>query len=130
MLRGERSEVFRVRRSSLEAYLPWFDAQWDVGNRNATELWRRAKEQGFRGSLRVVGEWATRRRRAERAEVERLGRVPSARTLARLLTTSRDHLTKAETLTVAAVEQGVPALVKARKVVAAFQALARAMEPG
>ena len=67
VLRGERSDMFRVRQSSLEAYLPWLDAQWKAGAHNATELWRRAKEQGFRGSLRVVGEWATRRRRAEKA---------------------------------------------------------------
>jgi transposase len=119
VLRGERTDVFRVRQSSL-------DAQWDAGSRNATELWRRAKGQGFRGSLRVVGEWATRRRRAEQAKIERLQRVPSARTLARWLTTGRDRLTKTETLTVAAVEDGVPALVEAREVVGAFQTMVRA----
>ncbi len=96
VLRGERTDVFRVRQSSLDAYLPWLDAQWDAGSRNATELWRRAKGQGCRGSLRVVGEWATRRRRAEQAKIERLQRVPSARTLARWLTMGRDRLTKAE----------------------------------
>ena len=89
-----------------------------------------ARAQGFRGSLRVVGEWATRRRRAEQANIERLQRVPSARTLARLLTTGRDRLTKAETLTVAAVEGGVPALVEARDVCASFQAMIRGNEPG
>lgn len=130
VLRGERTDVFRVRQSSLEAYLLWLDAQWDAGSRNATELWRKAKVQGFQGSLRVVGEWATRRRRAEQANIERLQRVPSARTLARLLTTGRDRLTKAETLTVATVEEGVPALVEAREVVSAFQTMVRAMEPG
>ncbi|MFB0490877.1 transposase [Methylobacterium sp. OAE515] len=129
VLRGERTDVFRVRQSSLDAYLPWLDAEWDAGSRNATELWRRAKGQGFRGSLRVVGEWATRRRRAEQAKIERLQRVPSARTLARWLTTGRDRLTKAETLTVAAVEDGVPALVEAREVVGAFQTMVRAMAP-
>ena len=35
-----------------------------AGHRNGAELWRRLKNQGFRGSLRVVSEWATRRRRA------------------------------------------------------------------
>ena len=55
--------------------------------------------------------------------------MPSARTLARLLTTSRDHLGKAETLTVAAVERGVPALVEARVVVAGFQTMVRTMAP-
>ncbi|MCJ2106366.1 ISL3 family transposase [Methylobacterium sp. E-041] len=130
VLRGERTDVFRVRQSSLDAFLPWLDAQWDAGSRNATELWRMAKAQGFRGSLRVVGECATRRRRAEQANIERLQRVPSARTLARLLTTDRDRLTKAETLTVAAVEEGVPALVEAREVVSAFRTMVRGNEPG
>lgn len=110
VLRGERTEVFRVRQSSLDAYLPWLDAQWDAGSRNAAELWRMAKSQGFRGSLRVVGEWATRRRRAEQVNIERPQRVPSARILSRLTTTGRDRLTRAETLTVAAVEKGGPEL--------------------
>jgi transposase len=129
VVRGERTDVFRVRQSSLEPHLPWLDAQWDAGARNATALWRRLTAQGFRGSLRVIGEWATRRRRAERAGVEALQRVPSARTIARLMTTGRDRLTKAETLTVAAIEEGVPALVAAREVVAAFQAMVRAKTP-
>jgi transposase len=127
--RGERADVFRVRRSALEAYLPWLDAQWDAGVRNATELWRRAKRQGFCGSLRVVGEWATRRRQAEKAEIDQLQRTPSARRLARLLTTDRDHLTKAETLMVAMIEEGVPALVEAREVMEGFQTMVRDMTP-
>lgn len=129
VLRGERTDVFWARQSSLEAYLPWLATQCDAGSRNATELWRTAKGQGFQGSLRVIGEWATRRRRAEQANIERLQRVPSARTLARCLTTGRDRLTKAETLTLTAVEQGVLALVKARKAIGAFQTMVRAMAP-
>ncbi|VTZ51330.1 hypothetical protein MPC4_350036 [Methylocella tundrae] len=58
VLRGQRSDVFRVRESSLELYLPWLDAQWAAGQRNGAELWRKLKSQGFRGCLRVVGEWA------------------------------------------------------------------------
>ena len=38
VLRGEHTDIFRVRQSSLKAYLPWLDAQWDAGSRNATEL--------------------------------------------------------------------------------------------
>ena len=68
VVRGERQDVFRTRQSSLERYLPWLDAQWSSGCRNGADLWRRLEEQGFRGSLRVVTEWATRRRRAERAD--------------------------------------------------------------
>jgi transposase len=65
VLRGQRSDVFRVRERSLELPLQWHDEQWTTGQRNATELRRRLKRQGFRGRLRVVSEWAARRRRAE-----------------------------------------------------------------
>ena len=125
VLRGQHSDVFRVRESSLELYLPWLDAQWAAGERNATELWRRLKAQGFRGCRRVVAEWATRRRRADQVDGGALSRAPSARTIARLTTIGRDNLSKSETVTVAAIENGVPQLVEAREIIAAFQAMIR-----
>jgi transposase len=125
VLRGQRSDVFRVRESSLEHHLPWLDAQWAAGHHNGADLWRRLKVLGFRGSVRVVTEWATRRRRAEKADATSLHRVPSARTIARLMTTGRDTLSKSETVTIAAIEDGVPLLVEARDVVAAFHAMIR-----
>ena len=124
VLRGRRSDVFRTREGSLKPHLPWLDAQWMTGCRNGAELWRQAKANGFRGSLRVFAEWATRRR-AEKADAESLRRVPSARTIARLLTTGRETLSKSETVTVAAIESGVPMLVEARVVIAAFHAMIR-----
>jgi transposase len=124
VLRGQRSDVFRVRESSLEPHLEWLDAQWAAGQRNGTELWRQLKRQGFRGCLRVVTEWASRRRRAERADGA-LSRTPSSRTIARLMTIGRDGLSKAETVTVATIENGIPLLVEAREIVAAFQAMIR-----
>ena len=54
-----------------------------------------------------------------------LGRAPAARTIARLLTTGRDHLTKAETMTVAAIENGVTLIAEARDAIAAFQDMIR-----
>ncbi|MGO7837231.1 ISL3 family transposase [Rhizobium johnstonii] len=125
VLRGHRNDVFRSRESSLEPYLEWLDAQWAAGKRNGTELWRRLRTQCFRGSRRVVSEWVTRRKRAENADAESLTRIPSARTIARLLTTSRDNLTKSETVTIAAIEGGVPLLVKARDVIADFHRMIR-----
>ena len=53
VLRGERTDVFPSRQSTIDAYLPFLDAQWTSGCRKGAELWRRLKEQGFRGSLRV-----------------------------------------------------------------------------
>ncbi len=78
VLRGHRNDVFRSRESSLETYLEWLDAQWAAGKRNATELWRRMRTQGFRGSGRVVSEWTTRRKRSD---AEKLNRIPSAEQL-------------------------------------------------
>jgi transposase len=124
VLRGHRSDVFRLRESSLELHLQWLDTRWAAGQRNGTELWRQLKKQGFRGCLRVVTEWASRRRRAEKADGA-LGRTPSSRTIARLMTIGRDNLSKAETVTVATIESGVPLLVEARELIAAFQTMIR-----
>ena len=111
--------------SSLEVYMPLLENEWVAGCRNGAELWRRLKPSGFRGSLRVVTEWATRRRQAERVDAESLHRMPSARTIARLMTTGRDTLSKAESVTVAAVEAGVPALIDARKLIERFHTMIR-----
>jgi transposase len=54
-----------------------------------------------------------------------LGRAPSARTVARLMTVGRDQLSKAETVTLAAIESGVESLVQAREAVTTFQAMIR-----
>jgi transposase len=125
VLRGQRSDVLRVRESSLEPYRLWLDAQWTAGTRNGTELWRQIRSQGFRGCLRVVAESATRRRRSEKIHGDALRRAPAARTIARLLTIGRDNLSKSETVTLAAIEKGVPLLLEARQIIVAFQAMIR-----
>ena len=38
VLRGQRSDVFRLRESSLEHHLPWLDAQWAASHRNGRSL--------------------------------------------------------------------------------------------
>ena len=124
VLRGQRSDTFRTRQSSLEPWLPWLDEQWAAGRRNGSELWRDLRRRGFRGCLRVVSEWTGRRRRADKSQ-STLGRAPAARTIARMLTTGRDHLTKAETITVAAIENDVALVAQARDAIVAFQDMIR-----
>ena len=46
-LRGQRSDMFRVRQSSLEEWLPWLDGRWDQGARNASALWREMRKKAF-----------------------------------------------------------------------------------
>src|ERR1700680_2940844 len=111
--------------SSLEHHLSWLDGQWAAGHCNAADLWRCLKARGCKGSERVVREWATRRRRAETPDAQSLQRVPSARTIARLMTNGRDTLSRSETVTIAAIEKGVPLLVEAREVITAFHTMIR-----
>jgi transposase len=125
ILRGQRLDIFRTRESSLEPHLPWLDAQWAADCRNGVELWRRLRALGFRGSPRVVSEWAGRRRRAEKMDAAGLRRTPSARTIAWLMTTGRDTLSKAETLTIVTIEKNIPALVDARAAVEEFHTMIR-----
>lgn len=117
--------MFRTRRSPLDAHLPLLDEQWTSGCRNGAELWRRLMAHGFRGSLRVEAEWAKRLRRAEKATDQQLQRVSSARTIAHLMTTARNHLSKADTVTIAAIERGVPVLVEIRSPPDPFNAMIR-----
>jgi transposase len=83
------------------------------------------KAKGFQGALRVVSEWATRRRRADRASDQQLQKVPPARKIARMMTAVRDHLSKADTIVIAAIEAGAPMLVKARDLIDRFHGMIR-----
>lgn len=65
IVRGERTDVFRTRHSTIDTHLPLLDAQRAGGCHNCAELWCRLRRQGFRGSSRVVSEWATRRRQQQ-----------------------------------------------------------------
>ena len=125
VLRGQRFDVFRTRPSSLDSWLPWLNTRWDEGARNASALWREMLVQGFPGQRGVVSQWAQRRRLAEKANQSGLARTPSARVIARLLTTARDDLAKSEAILVAAIEVNVPELVVARTTIGEFQSMIR-----
>ncbi len=125
IVRGERNDVFRVRMSSPEPWLARLDDEWTAGCRNGAELWRRLKTAGFKGSSRVVAEWATRRRRAEVAPSCGPRKCPSSRVIARMMTIARDQLSKDDAVTIATIEAAVPALVTARELFDRFQAMIR-----
>ena len=114
VLRRQRFDVFRTRPSSLDSRLPWLNARWDEGAHYALALWREMQVQGFPGQSGVVSQWAQRRRLAEKTNQSGLARTPSARVIARLLTTAQDDLAKSEAILVAAIEVNVPELVVAR----------------
>jgi transposase len=51
--------------------------------------------------------------------------IPSARTIARLMTIKRDCMTKADAVVIAAIETGVPSLVEARTLIDQFHDMIR-----
>lgn len=53
-----------------------------------------------------MSERATRRRRVDRASDQQLQKVPPARKIARMMTAARDHLSKADTIVMEAIEAG------------------------
>lgn len=125
VLRGQRSDVFRVRQSSLAEWLPWLDSRWVQGARNASGLWREMREKGFPGQIGVVSEWARRRRLAEKVDQSPLARTLSARSIARLMTLARGDLSKSDAVLVAAIESNVPDLSAARTLIDDFRTMIR-----
>lgn len=135
--------AFRARRSgrscaasgSMRPQPPEFarrlvaDARGRVerGVRIGAELWRRLKASGFAGSLRVVSEWATRRRRDEKLG-HAGGAGLSTRTIARSMTTERETGSAQTALINAVIEKAVPALITAREVLDRFHAMMRSKD--
>ena len=132
ILAGTRDDVFRSRESTLDRWAETLNANWNGGCRNGSELWRRLRAAGFGGSLRVVTEWTTRKRRATKAGTDRSGpitTVPSARTIARLLTSERD-CKSAEALRIRiAIETASPRIVAARNLLDRFRTMIAASKP-
>lgn len=121
--RGDRGEMFRPRLSTLDAHLDWLSKEWDVGCRNGAELWRRLCVRGYAGSLRVVTEWATRRRRDEAAQLPR--RCTNSRTIARLVMLAKERLSSADLMLVTLIEAELPNLRQVRALVERFHHMIR-----
>ena len=75
------------------------------------------------GFLRSTARLDTQR--TETGRDQQLQKVPAARTIARLMTTARDYLSKSDTVTIAAIEAGVPILVQARTLIERFHTMIR-----
>ena len=127
IVRGQRHDIFRTRQSSLDPWIVRLEAEWTGGCRVGAELWRRLRASGFAGSLRVVSEWATRRRRDDRLG-QSAGPSPSARTIARGLTVERDAGSARIALVNATIETAVPELIAVRDLIDRFHAMMRSKD--
>lgn len=129
IVRGQRHDIFRTRQSSLDPWIVRLEAEWTGGCRVGAELWRRLKASGFAGSLRVVSEWTTRRRRDDRLG-QPAGSPLSARTIARGLTVEREAGSARIALVNAVIETAVPELIVARDLMDRFHAMMRSNDVG
>jgi transposase len=131
VLRGARTEIFRSRMSSRDPFQTQLEAAWTDGLHNGAALWRAMKAQGFTGGLRVVTEWATRKRREEGTATRdrRPCKAPSARRIARMMTSDRDTISKAAARAVAIIENSVPDLVAARDLLDRFHRIIQHRKP-
>jgi hypothetical protein len=114
--RGARTDMFRNRMSSLDPFVIPLETAWAGGCHNGAALWRAMKAVGFTGGLRVVTEWATRKRKEEGTATRgnRQCKAPSARRIAHMMTTDRDQQSKTVAHTIAFIGKSVPDLTNAR----------------
>jgi transposase len=76
--------------------------------------------------LRVVTEWVTRKRHDESAKPSgRSRKLPSARVIAKMMTTERDHLSADDARLIVTIEKAVPDLLAARDLIDQFHAMIR-----
>lgn len=131
-LRGERPEPHRPRACPLDPWQGLLERRWAEGCRNGARLWREAREAGFAGGLRVVTEWANRRRLAEPAAgMPRRPApppAPPARRVARMLTADLPSLEGPERAYVERLLALSPALDAVRDLARRFAAMVRARD--
>jgi transposase len=75
------------RASQLDRYASYLQSRWDAGCHNAKQLWREIRDQGFRGSSRMVTLWAQLRRPASEP---RTGPVQTARSQSTVSSSTTD----------------------------------------
>ena len=100
------------------------------GCRNAAHLWRELRETGWRGSQRVVGEWASRQRLVTPAQrtcdpARAPFAIPSVRRTARMLATDLEKLAPSERRFIEQLLAASPQIAKARNLALRFAAIVR-----
>jgi transposase len=105
--------------------------RWAEGCRNGARLWRELRAQGYRGGVRSVVRWTTRRRREEgTGAVDAIRNAaawpaPSSRHCARMLGTPRDRLEAKEQAFLGHLASVAPDLIRAGDLAIAIADLLR-----
>jgi transposase len=129
-VRGAVPELHRPRMDSLKSHREFLERRWADGCHNAARLWRELREMGWRGSQRVVGEWAARQRLAmptppTQHPATTPFAMPSVRRTARLLTADIEKLVSTERRFVEQLVAASPEIAKARDLALRFAAMVR-----
>jgi transposase len=123
VLRGQRTDVFRVRESSLEHHLSWLDGPLVVTTVPICGVASRCRALRGRSGLLESGRHAVGAPKRPMLKAYSACRPPELSPA--LMTNGCDALSKSETATIAAIEQGVPLLLEAREVITAFHTMIR-----
>jgi transposase len=135
-LRSRQLPMWRQqpRGSTVDRHADHLRRHWDEGCRNAAELWREIRQQGFRGQLRTVQRWVRHRRSAD-PTAPGLGRTtgawptPSRQRVAWLVLADRERLDAREQRFVDALMARSPELGHLISLAREFRTLVRRREP-
>jgi transposase len=131
-LRSRQLPMWRQqpRGSTVDRHADHLRRRWDEGCRDAAELWREIRQQGFRGQLRTVQRWV-RQCRSPDPTAPGLGRTtgawrtPSRRRVAWLVVADRERLDAREQRFVDALMASAPELGHLISLAREFRTLVR-----
>jgi transposase len=132
--RGQAPTWRKGRRPSIvDPYADHLRRRWREGCRNAAQLWREIRAQGFPGRAVIVRQWVARLRAGDAAAVPTgparpVWRTPSSRQAARLLLIDAESLDDAERTFVAALTAASPEIRAARELAGTFAGLIKARD--
>jgi transposase len=132
--RGQTPTWRKGRRPSIvDPYADHLRRRWREGCRNAAQLWREIRAQGFPGQAVIVRQWVARLRAGDAAAVPTgparpVWRTPSSRQAARLLLADAESLHDTERAFAGALTAASPAIRAARELAGTFAGLVKARD--
>lgn len=128
----------RHKPGAVEPFEDYLRRRWTQGCRNATQLYREASEQGYRGSVKSFRYWVKLRlrqdaplvRNPEAVPLNSPWRPPSPRQAARLLTTDRDTLAQPDQTFVEALCKASPDIARATGLARRFKTMIQTRDSG
>jgi transposase len=116
--------------SILDPYMDYMIKRWNEGCHNATHLWHEIQDLGFRGSRRIVGEWATKIRSSVVDRVTKKNAPLSASSAAWLLVKQEEDLTAEDKQSLERIKQSDEDVAEAYALSQRFTTIVRERQHG